>query len=212
MDEDDENPSSACTSSLQQWNQPRVKRIAPQPVMEVVVMKTHTEEKKTDGVKCKLYEARKQQPSNVAKCLETVKGIDATFGLVQTCEVNESSSQVPTKFGCNLPGSFGSYQLSFQESNFNVTSSFEISSSIHTHTVIPIYPSFPLDDLNDSYVLPVPEVLDNAQKFFLNRLTVSLLDANKLERETREQSSSDEWVQARVTRRKEKTFKSCKTF
>jgi hypothetical protein len=98
-DEDDENPSSACTSSLQQWHQPRVEGIAPQPVMEVVVMKTHTEEKKTDGVKCKLYEARKQQQSNVAKFLETVKEIDATLGMVQTCKVNESSAQVPTKFG-----------------------------------------------------------------------------------------------------------------
>ena len=163
-DEDDENPSSAFTSSLQQWHQPRVEGIAPQPVMEVVVMKTHTEEKKTDGVKYKLYEARKQQQSYVAKFLETVKEIDATFALVQTCEVNESSSQVPTKFGCSPAGSFGSYQLSFQESNFNVISSFGISSSSHTHTVIPNYPSFPLDDLNESYVLPVPEGLDNAQK------------------------------------------------
>ena len=73
--------------------------------------------------------------------------------------------------------------------NFNVTPSFEISSSSHTHTVIPNYPSFPLDDLNESYVLPVPEGFDNAQKKLLDSLTVSLLDANKLERETREQSS-----------------------
>jgi hypothetical protein len=206
-DEDDEYPSSECTSSLQQWHQPRVEGIAPQPVMEVVVVKTHTEEKKTDGVKCKLYEARKQQQSNVAKFLETIKEIDAAFGLVQTCKVHESSSQVPTKYfgsyqlslrsassfihahAANVSSRVGSYQLSFQESNFNVTSSFEISSSSHTHTVIPNYPSFPLDDLNESYVLPVPEGLDNAQKKLLDSLTVSLLDANKLERETREQSS-----------------------
>jgi hypothetical protein len=89
---------------------------------------------------------------------------------------------------------------SHSRSNFNVTSSFEVSSSSHTHTVIPNYPSFPLDDFNDSYVLPVPEGLDNAQKKPLDSLTLSLPDANKLERETREQSSCDEWVQARKLR------------
>ena len=139
---DDENPSSACNSSQQQWHQPRVEGIAPQPVMEVVVTKTHAEEKKTDGVQCKLYEARKQQ-SNAVQFLETVKRIDPTFGSVQTCKVDENSLQVPTKFGSSTAGSFGSYQLSFQESNFTVTSSFEPSSSSRTFT-IPTYPSFPL--------------------------------------------------------------------
>ena len=180
---------------LQQWHQPRVEGIVPQPVMEVVVMKTHAEEKRTEGVQCKLYEARKQQQSNVVQFLDTVRGIDSTFGLVQTCEVDESASKVPTKFGSSPAGSFGSYQLSFQESNFTVTSSFEPSSSSHTDT-IPNYPSFPLDDLNDDYILPVPEGLDNSQKKILDSLTVSLLNANKLEQETREQSSSDKWVQA----------------
>ena len=89
--EDDENSSSVCTSSLQQWHQPRVEGIAPQPVMEVVLMKTHAEEKKTEGVQCKQYEARKQQQSNVVQFLETVKVIHSTFGLVKTCEVDESA-------------------------------------------------------------------------------------------------------------------------
>jgi hypothetical protein len=82
----------------------------------------------------------------------------------------------------------------------NAVQNVWFTASSHTHTVIPNYPSFPLDDLNDSYVLPVPEGLDNAQKKLLDSLTVSLLDANKLERETREQSSCDEWVQARKLR------------
>ena len=197
--EDDENPSSACTSSLQQWHQPRVEGIASQPVMEIVVMKTHAQEKKTDGVQCKLYEARKQQQPNVVQFLETVKGIDPTFGLVQTCKVDESSSQVPEKFCSSPAGSFGSYQLSFQESNFTVTSSFEPSSSSHTFT-IPTYPSFPLDDLNDNYILPVPEGLDSSQKKLLDSLTVFLPNANKLEQETIEQSSNYKWVQARKLR------------
>ena len=130
-DEDDEYPSSACTSSLQQWHQPRVERITPQPVMEFVVIKTHTEEKKTDGVKCKLYEARKQQQSNVAKFLETIKEIDAAFGLVQTCKVNESSSQVPTKF-------VGSYQLLLRSaSSFIHFCAANVSSRVGSYQLIP---------------------------------------------------------------------------
>lgn len=56
-DEDDENPSTACTSSLQQWHQPRVEEISPQPVMEVAAIKIGQQEKKTGAVQCKLYEA-----------------------------------------------------------------------------------------------------------------------------------------------------------
>ena len=113
--------------------------------------------------------------------------------------MDESSSQVPAKFGSSPAGSFGSYQLSFQESNFTVTSSFEPSSSSHTFT-IPTYASFPLGDLNDNYILPVPEGLDSSQKKLLDSLTVSLPNANKLEQETIEQSSNDKWVQVRKLR------------
>ena len=127
------------------------------------------------GVQCKLHEARKQQLSNVAQFLETVKEIEATQGLVQTCEVDKSPWQVPTKFGNSPAGSFGSYQLSFHESNFTVTSSFEPRSSRNTNTVhaIPTYLSFPLDDWNDAYTLPMLEGLDRAQKNFLDSFTVS---------------------------------------
>ena len=187
LNDEDENPSSACTSSLQQWHQPRVEGISPQPVMEVAVMKTHQDDQTTEGIQCKLYEARRQQQSNVAQFLKTIKGIDASFGLVQTCELDSTcnSAQVATKFGSSPAGSYGSYQLSFQESNFIVHSSLKPILSRYESSFVPAYPSFPLDDLNESFVLPVPENLDVNEKKLLDSLKVSLMDANKLEWETK---------------------------
>ena len=86
-DEDDENPASASTSRLQTWHQPRIEGISPQPVTELTVIKTQQEERISTGVQCKLYEARKQQQSDVKHFLQTIKEIDETFGLLQTCEV-----------------------------------------------------------------------------------------------------------------------------
>ena len=83
----------------------------------------------------------------------------------------DNVEQVPTKFGPSPPGSFGTYQLPFQESNFTVTSPFDpkyACSRTRTRrsTFSPSYPSFPLDDLNDGFVLPVPETLADAEKEF----------------------------------------------
>ena len=200
-EEDDENPSVACTSTLQKWHKPRVEGISAQPVMEVVVMKTHEMDKKTEGVSCKLYEARKVKQSSIAQFLETVKNIDPTLGLAQTCELKDNSEQILTKFGQSPVGSFGSYQLTFTESSFNVTCSLAPNptpQSITTESAR--YPSFPLDDLNPSFVLQVPDNLNDEEKEFLEKLKTSLVDANKLEEETKEQHSSETWINARKLR------------
>ena len=199
-DEEDENPSTACTSNLQQWHQPRVEGISSQPVMEAAVKKTQLKDKTTEGIQCKLYEARREKESSVAQFLQTVKTIDATFGLVQTCEANNTAEPVLTKFGNSPPGSFGSYQLTFLESNFSVTSSFEPVLYRGESTFIPNYPSFPLDDLNESVVLPVPSNLDDKEKELLEKLNISLMEITKLEKETREQHENEEWFQARKMR------------
>ena len=164
--------------------------------MEVAVKKTQLKDKTTEGIQCKLYEARRERESNVAQFLQTVKTIDATFGLVQTCEVNNTAESVLTKFGNSPPGSFGSYQLTFLESNFSVTSSFEPVLYRGESTFIPNYPSFPLDDLNESVVLPVPSNLDEKEKELLEKLSISLMEITKLEKETREQHENQPRTQA----------------
>ena len=86
-----------------------------------------------------------------------------------------------TKFGNSPPGSFGSYQLTFLDSNFSVTSSFEPVLHRGESTFNPNYPSFPLDDLNESVVLPVPSNLDEKEKELLEKLNISLMEITKLE-------------------------------
>ena len=64
-EEKDENPELACTSQQQKWHKNGGgENIFPQPVTEVVVKKTKPDESSSPpggaGVKCLLYEARKQ--------------------------------------------------------------------------------------------------------------------------------------------------------
>ena len=67
-------------------------------------------------------------------------------------------------------------------------------------TFTSIYPSFPLDDLNESAILLVPSNVDEKEKELLEELNISLMDSVKLEEETREQYESEEWFQARKLR------------
>ena len=68
----DMTQAKACTSSLQLWHRPvRGDKIMPQPVMELEVKKSNidTEHNPDSGVRCLLYEARKNlgtQPSDEA--------------------------------------------------------------------------------------------------------------------------------------------------
>jgi len=64
VNEADQNPEEACTSKLQTWHRKgRGDTIFPQPVMDIIVKKTKLSdnEKKKDGIKCLLYEARNKK-------------------------------------------------------------------------------------------------------------------------------------------------------
>ena len=62
-DELDENPSLACTSTLQTWHKRgRGDSIHPQPVMDLVVAKIkHDDEQSGKAISCQLYGARKKK-------------------------------------------------------------------------------------------------------------------------------------------------------
>ena len=163
--EADENCSTACTSTLQRWHQPRVEGILSYPIMEVSVSKTQLEgDHKSGGITCHLYEARRvDRKSKLNDFVEAVQNIDPTLGLVQTCELN-TNDPVDTRFGESPTGAFGSYQLAFQESNFKVTSNLaRIQPGSRASNSKPSYPSLPLDDLNDDFVLDLPDDLDLLQ-------------------------------------------------
>ena len=181
--EEDENSSTACTSTLQRWHQPRVEGISSYPIMEVAVSKTRLQtEQKRSGIMCHLYEARKvDMPTKLNDFVETVKDIDLDLGLLQTCELNTGNgtdNHVDTRFGKSSAGAFGCYQLGFQESNLPP---IQRGASNTIPTTIPPYPSLPLDDVNDDFLLDVPKDLDTLQNRLLDDLKVTMLDANKIE-------------------------------
>ena len=194
--EEDENSSTACTSTLQRWHQPRVEGISFYPVMEVAVSKTRLQtEQKSSGIMCHLYEARKvEMPTELNDFVETVKDIDPDLGLLQTCELNTGNgtdNHVDTRLGKSPAGAYR-----------------------------PPYLSLPLDDVNDDFLLHVPEDLDTLQNRLLNDLKVTMLDANKIEENTKAQHTCSAWTEerkfrftasnfGRVSRRKRNHKKFC---
>jgi len=125
-------------------------------------------------------------------------------------------------FGESPPGAFGSYQLAFQESDFKVTSNIHVGpiQRSRASNSKPPYPSLPFDDLNDDFVLDLPDDLDTTESKLLNELKVNNLGANKTEENTRGQHNCNDWVEERryrfeasnfgkVSRRKRNHDKFC---
>ena len=151
------------------------------------------------------------------------KKIDPTLRLVQTCELN-TNDPVDTRFGESPAGSFGSYQLAFQESNFKVTCNLApIQPASRASNSKPSYPSLPLDYLNDDFVLDLPYDLDILQNKLLDELKVTMLDAKKIEENTRGQHNCNAWTEehryrftasnfGKVSRRKRNHKKFCNDF
>ena len=199
-DEHDENPSVACTSQLQKWHKKGGgENIVPQPVMEVNVKKTKLDEPSTsrDGVKCTLYEARKQQEydENHEHHFKTeLAEVDANMGFAQMLN-NEKAQVVDTKFGKSPVGSFLSYQASFTESNFSAEADLTaVPRNNIPVTNIANYPRFPLSSEAD---MAVPRVLTDGEKSLLANLTVDEDKIHAIESGTREQTGCIEWKEER---------------
>ena len=111
QEENDENPVAACTSQLQKCHKKGRENILPQPVMEVIVKKNKLDELSTSrgGVKCFLYEARKEPDYNAIgeHCFKTeLAKIDANVGFEQMVQGDDPVSETTdTKFGKSPVGS-----------------------------------------------------------------------------------------------------------
>ena len=205
--EEDENPQLACTSQLQQWNQKGGgENIVPQPVMEVVVKKTKLDEPSTSrggsGVKCLLYEARKQPKydqdiENVF--MSELRKLDPNLGFAHMSKAKSLNTELKeTKFGKNPVGSFLSYQTALTESNFSAR--VDLTSVARVNRVgldLAQYPRFPLT--NEAEMV-IPRVVTDAEENLLSSLSVDEEKIHKIENSTIEQSASDMW-------RKERTYR-----
>lgn len=206
-DEEDENPTTACTSALQSWHKSRLDGIRSQPVMEVVISNpgNNVDKSKKTGVTCLLAEARKGDSDTNKKLQNLIESLEqhsSKIGLTQVVDITslDTLPAVDTRFGHFPVGSFGSYQLTFTESNFSFMSSFDgFQAADHcTATEFPPYPSFPLDDCNGSLISL--DTLNDKEKELLKSLSVNVIEANKLEEKTREQAECEEWMRERKLR------------
>lgn len=206
-DEEDENPSTACTSALQSWHRSRLDGIHAQPVMEVVISNpvNSADKNKKTGVTCLLTEARRGESDTNGKLKNLIESLEQHSSKIGITQVVDTASldtlpTVDTRFGKCPVGSYGSYQLSFTESNFSYISSFDGSQEVAhcTATEFPAYPSFPLDECNGSLV--PPDNLTEKEQELLRSLNVNVIKANKIEEKTREQAECVEWMQERKNR------------
>ena len=154
-EEKDENPDLARTSQLQKWHKKRGgENIFPQPVMEVVVKQAQLDESSSPrggaGVKCPLYEARKQpnyDPVRENTFTSELSTIDPNMGFAQMSEGTSSTELTSSKFRKCPVGSILCYQTSLTESNFsamaNLTSVPRNYAPVNAQE-LNHYPRFPL--------------------------------------------------------------------
>ena len=206
--EKDENPELACTSQLQRWhNKGGGENIVPQPVMEVYVTKTKLDEPSSSrgsgGVKCLLYEARKQphyDPKNEAsfKTELATTGPNMGSAYLSKGKNNSSGETVQTKYGETPVGSFLSYQVSFTESNFSAEADLNaVPRNNVLSDSITAYPRFSL--ANENPMVTPPE-LSNKEAALLSHLSVDEDKVNTIEATSREQSESEIWKKERTYR------------
>ena len=205
--EKDENPELACTSQLQRWHKKGGgENIVPQPVMEVYVTKTKLDEPSSSrgsgGVKCLLYEARKQphyDPKNEASLKTELGTIDPNMGFAHLSKGNNSSGETAqTKYGETPVGSFLSYQVSFTESNFSAEADLKaVPRNNVLSDSITAYPRFPLANENP---MVTPRELSSEEAALLSHLSVDEDKVNTIEATSREQSESEIWKKERTYR------------
>lgn len=200
-DECDMAQPKACTSSLQLWHRPaRGEKIKPQPVMELNVKrsKLDSDYDPDSGVRCLLYEARKNlstQTSDEVMLKDQLQKINPKFALSQILSPGGSNLQ-ETKFGKSPSGSYASYQLQFSESNFQVFCSIDSvpradsNDGNHDQNAISAFPAFPL---RHSEQYKKPDGLSKDQEALLDHLIVDEAKLNSIEKTTREQAASQEW-------------------
>ena len=204
--EQDENPSVACTSRLQKWHQKGGGiHVIPQPVMDIVVEKTKLDDNRSRaGVKCLLYEARKQPQfhfEDIKRLKSDLHNINPGMG-ISVLNPHEKSCPdlINTKLGKSPVGSYLSYQASYTEANFTATADLNAiarnSQPLDPH-ITAAYPRFPLRDRDD---FVYSRKFSDSERKYISHLSADENQINNVERRTRDQSESHEWKLERMYR------------
>lgn len=204
--ENDQNPTLACTSELQKWHKKGGgSNIAPEPVMNVEVNKTKLDDTNNSkrSAKSLLYEARvnvKYNGNSTEKLKTELKRLFPNMGLSQMADNRRPEHFQETKFGKCPVGSVLSYQLAFTESNFSAI--VDLSAIPRTELnrqpgCEPTYPRFPLVTDED---MDVPDTLSSSEQALLSKLTVDESQINDIELKTRKQADCNEWKDQRTYR------------
>ena len=201
-DDADQNSKEACTSKLQTWHRKgRGDTIVPQPVMDLVVKKTklaNNNETQKEGLKCLLYEARtndRVQEAEEKKFKDTLRSINPKMGLGNVAD--NHSVLTETKFGNSPVGSYASYQLSFTESNFDVSINIDaVPRNMPRNQQIEQFPSFPLRKQGEGERRELPD----EENEFVKKFNLDEDEINALEAATRDQANSELWRSERKYR------------
>ena len=198
--EADQNSTEACTSRLQTWHRKgRGDTIVPQPVMDIIVKKTKTDNKpQKEGLKCLLYEARKDvtaQEAEEKKFKDTLRSINPKMGLANVAANHAELAE--TKFGRSPLGSFSSYQLCHTESNFDVFIDIDsVPRSDTSSQQIDGFPLFPLRNQGESE----QRDLSDEENEFVKTFYLDEDEINTLEGATRDQANCELWISERKYR------------
>jgi len=172
-EEDDMQPTKACTSTLQLWHRKgRGDAIYAQSVMEISVKKTKLDDSsqssKEPGLNCLLYEARNNLRTpyvGEVKFKEKLLQINLAMQLSQILAPRTSDKdRIETRFGRFQPGSYGSYQLSFTDANFQVFCDINSMSRISSCEETPICSDFPQLPINDVGEFQCPNEIGELEK------------------------------------------------
>ena len=172
-EEDEMQPTKSCTSTLQLWHRKgRGDAIYPQPVMEISVKKTKLDDSpqssKEPGLNCLLYEARnnlRTQYVDEIKFKEKPLQINPAMPLAQILAPRTSDKdRIETRFGRFQPGSYGSYQLSFTEANFQVFCDINSMPRIGSGEQTPICSDFPQLPINGVGEFQCPNEISELEK------------------------------------------------
>ena len=180
--------------------------ITSEPVMSVVHQMATTKTKRRKVIQSTLYEARSEAtiPNDSQRLITTqekVRDINPLMGITYMASPDSQETEyVRNSMGNFVPvGSVLSYQLAITEANFDVHYSKEsVEAFPCTYQCEPVdYPDLPIGHIktmiNTSHLIP-------DHRTFVEDLKISQDESIRLERETRDQTSSDTWWQARSKR------------